>query len=145
MTTLNGGDDDDELLAKLQELLARLERLSLDYKVAEPAREQEIDDLRPALEDAIATLAQQRRWDREGARIEERLTALERAMGDGGGRFERFERRDEIESEARYISGQLKGSSTNDAAPNYLAKGERASVQPGIDVLRAAMTTKKGV
>jgi hypothetical protein len=143
---------------KLEDMVARIERLSVEQKVVSPKRETEVDDL---LKEARSVFDDFRDWQRRQRGDErlaqaldaigkslaasyDRLTAsearlahLEQTLQDRNGQV--FDVDPELVKEGEFLKAELAGPPTPGLQARYLKDAPRPDFVPGLNVLRAAM------
>jgi hypothetical protein len=148
----------DDVLSRLEEVLMRLERMSLEHKVVDPKREQELDAL---LEETRAIVREVHGWmakhddNRRFAQIleeigksivttekrlavsEARLECVEDTAADRGGSA--FKADPEIIAEGAWIVEQLAGPSPTGVDVRFLKDAHRSPVPPAVDLLRSQL------
>jgi hypothetical protein len=148
-----------DVLSRLEAMLETLQHLSIEQKTVDPMREAKVDELRKETREAIQALKQLQREQQQEGRMsaflesidrntatsadrlrasEERLKQLEYAVIERAG--PKFERRDEIEAEGRWLKEELAGPTTDDQQPRYLKDATRPTLPSGLEVLSSAVT-----
>jgi hypothetical protein len=150
----------DDVRTKLDEVLARIERLNLQQMTVEPKRAQELQDL---LDEARKLVEAAHAWQREQederrlaqlfeglgqyttaahdrlSRSEERLERVERLLI--GGRRQGFEADPEIVEEGEWLKGMLFGPTSDDSDPQLLKDARR--VRSARDALAAELSQRE--
>lgn len=138
---------EEVLKNKLAAINEKLDRMTLEQKIGDPKREQELDELRTETREAIEAFSDwERAQEAEGrladvfeelrkyaALAHKRLEHVEKVVGDGNGPA--FPADPEILAEGEWLKGMLAGPPTDDVAPQLLMKASRPRVQRGLDEL----------
>jgi archaellum component FlaC len=148
----------DDVLSRLETVLTRLERMSVEHKVVDPKREQEVDALLDETREAVREIQAWKRQQETDERLAEVLEAIAKSTSTANERLETseerlghvenaLEKRDrlpfkvdpEIDAEGTWLKARLAGPLVTTTHANLLKDGRREKVDSGLDLLRSEL------